>query len=110
MLAALSYCAVCILLFLQQPQFIFFPSSIIETTLTLLNLHYEEVWLPVQIKSYQVEYIHSWWLRVNQSNGKPILYLHGNGINIGANITHASRFYQLGFSVLLIDYRDYSRS
>lgn len=96
--------------FLQQPQFIFFPSSIIKTTPTLLNLHYEEVWLPVQIKSHQVEYIHGWWLRVNQSNGKAILYLHGNGINIGANITHASRFYQLGFSVLLIDYRDYSRS
>lgn len=109
-LAALSYCAVCILIFLQQPRFIFFPSSIIETTPTFLNLHYEEVWLPVKIKSHQVEYIHGWWLKPNQSNGKVILYLHGNGINIGANITHASRFSQLGFSVLLIDYRGYGRS
>ena len=66
--------------------------------------------MPVKIKSHQVEYIHGWWLKPNQSNGKVILYLHGNGINIGANITHASRFSQLGFSVLLIDYRGYGRS
>ncbi len=37
-------------------------------------------------------------------------HLHGNGLNIGANIAHASRFHQLGFSVLLIDYRGYGRS
>ncbi len=39
-----------------------------------------------------------------------LLYLHGNGINISANIAHTNRFYQLGFSVLLIDYRGYGRS
>ncbi|MCP6760559.1 MAG: alpha/beta hydrolase [Fischerella sp. CENA71] len=109
-LTVLAYCAVCILLFLQQTRFIFFPSSIIETTPTFLNLPYEEVWIPIQIQSHQVEYIHGWWLGANQSNGKVLLYLHGNGINIGANITNASRFYQLGFSVLLIDYRGYGNS
>lgn len=36
--------------------------------------------------------------------------MHGNGINIGANVAHANRFHQLGFSVLLIDYRGYGRS
>ncbi|KOP28224.1 phospholipase [Hapalosiphon sp. MRB220] len=109
-LTVLTYCAVCILIFLQQTRFIFFPSPIIETTPTFLNLPYEEVWLPIQIQSHQVEYIHGWWLRANQSNGKVLLYLHGNGINIGANITNVSRFYQLGFSVLLIDYRGYGNS
>lgn len=109
-LTGLIYCAVCILLYFQQTRFIFFPSSKVETTPRFLNLHYEEVWIPIQIQSHQVEYIHSWWLRPNQSNGKVVLYLHGNGINIGANIANASRFYQLGFSVLLIDYRGYGNS
>ena len=39
-----------------------------------------------------------------------MLYLHGNGINIGANVAHANRFHRLGFSVLLPDYRGYGRS
>jgi pimeloyl-ACP methyl ester carboxylesterase len=45
-----------------------------------------------------------------QADAKVLLYLHGNGINIGANVAHANRFHQLGFSVLLIDYRGYGRS
>jgi hypothetical protein len=106
----LVYCAVCILIFFRQPQFIFFPSSVIETTPEFLNLPYEEVWIPVGIRSQKVEYIHGWWLGTNKSDGKVLLYLHGNGINIGANIAHANRFYQQGFSVLLIDYRGYGRS
>lgn len=49
-------------------------------------------------------------IKAKQPNAKVLLYLHGNGINIGANIAHARRFHQLGFSVLLIDYRGYGRS
>jgi uncharacterized protein len=39
-----------------------------------------------------------------------LLYLHGNGENIGANAAHASRLHQLGFSVFLFDYRGYGKS
>ena len=108
--AALGYGAVCIFLFFQQSRLIFFPSAIVETTPESFNLRYEEVWLPVPVASGKVERIHGWWIRANQSDAKVILYLHGNGINIGANVTHANRFHQLGFSVLLIDYRGYGRS
>ena len=45
-----------------------------------------------------------------QPKSKVLLYLHGNALNISANVNHANRFYQLGFSVLLIDYRGYGRS
>ncbi|BAY10701.1 alpha/beta hydrolase [Calothrix sp. NIES-2098] len=109
-IAAIAYLAFCLLLFIQQPRFIFFPSTIVEQTPALFNLAYEEVWLPVQIRSRRVERIHGWWLKAKQPNAKVLLYLHGNGVNIGANINHAYRFYQLGFSVLLIDYRGYGRS
>ncbi len=108
--AALGYGAVCIFLFFQQSRLIFFPSAIVETTPESFNLRYEEVWLPVPVASGKVERIHGWWIGANQSDAKVILYLHGNGINIGANVTHANRFHQLGFSVLLIDYRGYGRS
>ena len=108
--AALGYSAVCIFLFFRQPRLIFFPSPIIETTPESFNLRYEEVWLAVPVASGKVERIHGWWIGANQSDANVLLYLHGNGINIGANVGHANRFHQLGFSVLLIDYRGYGRS
>src|SRR4028119_451086 len=42
--------------------------------------------------------------------GGVVLYLHGNGSNVGANVEHAHRFHQLGLSVLAIDYRGYGKS
>ncbi|MBH8554205.1 alpha/beta fold hydrolase [Nostocaceae cyanobacterium CENA357] len=108
--AAIAYFAICLFLFVQQPRFIFFPSSVIEKTPEFFNIPYEEVWLPVPVDSGKVERMHGWWLKSNQPDAKVLLYLHGNGINIGANLAHANRFHQLGFSVLLIDYRGYGRS
>ncbi|NMG18462.1 alpha/beta hydrolase [Brasilonema bromeliae] len=107
---AISYFAVCIFLFLKQTRFIFFPSAVIDTTPEFYNLPYEDVWLPVSAKSGKVEQIHGWWIEANQPNGKVLLYLHGNSVNIGANVTRAHWFHQLGFSMLLIDYRGYGRS
>ncbi|MFN6538741.1 MAG: alpha/beta hydrolase [Nostoc sp. EkiNYC01] len=109
-IAAFIYFAICLFLFMRQTRFIFFPSVVIEKTPEFFNLPYEEVWLPVAVKIGKVEHIHGWWIKAKQPNAKVLLYLHGNGINIGANIAHANRFYQLGFSVLLIDYRGYGRS
>lgn len=107
---AIAYLAVCIFLFLQQSRFIFFPAKVIETTPEFFNLAYEDVWLPVKAKSGKVARIHGWWIQASQPNAKVLLYLHGNAINIGANVAQAHRFHQLGFSVLMIDYRGYGRS
>lgn len=103
-LVAIAYIFACLVLFLQQNRFIFFPSSVIEITPAAFNLNYQEVWIPVS----QKERIHAWWI---PGEGKyTVLYLHGNGINVGANVAHANRFHKLGFSVLLIDYRGYGLS
>lgn len=56
------------------------------------------------------EWMHGWWIPGPVEDADVLLYLHGNGINIGANVEHASRMHQLGFSVLLVDYRGYGRS
>ena len=42
--------------------------------------------------------------------GRVVLYLHGNGSNMGANVEHANRFHRLGLSVFAIDYRGYGKS
>lgn len=110
---AIAYFAICILLVLVQRRLIFFPSSIIEMTPKNVQLPYEDVWLPVPTKKGKLEQIHGWWISANSA--KPnvkgvLLYLHGNGVNIGVNIEQAYRFYKLGFDVFLGDYRGYGRS
>ncbi|AKG24839.1 phospholipase [Calothrix sp. 336/3] len=106
----LVYCAVTILLFFYQSRLIFFPTSSIEKTPELFNLPYQDVWVSILNSASKKEYIHGWWIKGEEDDSKVILYLHGNGINIGANLSHAYRFHQQGFSVLLIDYRGYGRS
>lgn len=104
-----AYVAVCLLLYFRQSRLIFFPSATVETTPADLDLPYEEVWLPVQ-QTERSEQIHGWWIPAQGEAAGVLLYLHGNGINIGANVAHAKRFHQLGLSVLIIDYRGYGRS
>lgn len=107
---AIAYILLCLLALLWQNRLIFFPSPVIETTPADLGLVYEEVWLPVQTKTGKVENLNGWWIPTTSSEARILLYLHGNGQNIGANVEYAQRFQQLGFSVLMIDYRGYGRS
>lgn len=122
-LLPIAYIFSCILLFILQTRFIFQPTAIIQKTPDAFNIPYEEVWLPITNKSGKIEKLHGWWIPGNSPPQSPLvrefkkgdfkkvlLYLHGRGFNIGANINQSYRFRQLGFSVLLIDYRGYGRS
>ncbi|HEY9830344.1 MAG TPA: alpha/beta fold hydrolase, partial [Stenomitos sp.] len=107
---ASTYLLACLLLLVVQRHLIFRPTDEIQKTPADLNLRYQEVWLPIQTGFGKVERIHGWWIPTNKPKLGTLLYLHGNGINIGANVNQARRFRQMGFSVLLIDYRGYGRS
>ncbi|MBD1868722.1 alpha/beta hydrolase [Cyanobacteria bacterium FACHB-471] len=107
-LVAIAYTATCVYLFMRQTRMIFFPSPYIQTTPREFNLPYEEVWIPVAGDGDETERIHGWWIPAQSE--RVLLYLHGNGSNIGANVAQANRFHELGFSVLLIDYRGYGKS
>lgn len=107
---AIAYFAVCLFLFLRQNRFIFFPSPIIEKTPASVGVNYEDVWLPVSVGAGRVENMHGWWIPAASPEADVVLYLHGNGINMGANVNRAMWFHQLGLSVLKIDYRGYGRS
>ena len=118
-IVAIAYIASCILLFVLQTRFIFQPTASIQKTPDAFKITYEEVWLPITNKSGKIDKLHGWWIPGNSPPQPPLvrgefkkvlLYLHGNGLNIGANINQSYRFRQLGFSVLLIDYRGYGRS
>lgn len=106
-LAIALYLSACLYLYLRQTRMLFFPTAQITTTPADFGLAFEEVWIPVGDRG---DRIHSWWIPASGPETGVLLYLHGNGINIGANAEHAHRFHQIGLSVLLIDYRGYGRS
>jgi len=106
----LIYGGLCIFLRLRQNHFIFFPAPASTVTPEAIGLQYEDVWLSVPGKTDQ---IHGWWVPAansGQDQSPTLLYLHGNGGNVGSNLASIDRFHRLGFSVLVIDYRGYGRS
>ncbi|MEO1401316.1 MAG: alpha/beta hydrolase [Cyanobacteria bacterium J06635_1] len=102
--ASSLYLGTCVFLYAYQPRLIFKPEPTLDFTPQDLQLDYEEIWLTVgQAK------LHGWWLP-SEASSRVLLYLHGNGENISANLNHAHRYQQMGFSVLLFDYRGYGLS
>ncbi|AFY37342.1 alpha/beta hydrolase fold protein [[Leptolyngbya] sp. PCC 7376] len=101
------YFALCIFLLVWQNRIIFKPTKTLENFPQTYELDHHELWLPVK---NGVE-IHGWWLPSQANdNGKALLFLHGNSYNVGENLFHAKRFVDMGFSVLLMDYRGYGLS
>jgi fermentation-respiration switch protein FrsA (DUF1100 family) len=100
----------CVALYILQARFIFAPEATITETPRRYGLPYEEVWLSGVEGSNPRDRLHGWWIPAKSPSANALLYLHGNGINIGANAAQAGRFHKLGLSVFLFDYRGYGQS
>lgn len=112
------YGAVCVFIRGWQTHLMFFPTRAIATTPQDYGLSFQDVWLPVGETS-----MHGWWLpapggeaqdgKARQSSAvQPpvLLYLHGNGSNVGGNLQLAMGFQRMGMAVFLVDYRGYGQS
>ena len=97
-------------LWARQAHFIFRPERIIFKTPAEYQLTFEDVYVKINDGNGKNERIHAWWIPADNPSDRTLLYLHGSALNIGANITHARRFHQMGFSVFLISYRGYGKS
>lgn len=108
------YGALCMTLYFYQTRLIFKPTSQLTQTPAEQQLDYQEVWISPDGKASPGQGLHGWWLPGLSGNlaeyGLTLLYLHGNGENIGANLGLAHRYQQMGFNVLLVDYRGYGQS
>jgi hypothetical protein len=97
-------------LWAKQENFIFRPKRSITKTPGDYQLPFEDVYINVDNGSGQSERIHAWWIPAENRSDRCLIYLHGSALNIQSNITHAKRFYRMGFSVLLVSYRGYGKS
>ena len=109
-LAAAVYASASTYIWARQAHFIFRPERDISNTPADYQLPFEDVFVTVKEVSDQKERIHAWWIPSDDQKNRTLIYLHGSALNIAANITHARRFRNLGFSVLLVSYRGYGKS
>lgn len=100
-----GYLCLCLLLRWGQTRLMFFPDAEIKATPATVQLTYEEVWLPVSLGQVQ-----GWWIPASDPTAPVVLYLHGNGSNLGDLVNRAARLHQCGAAVFLIDYRSYGHS
>lgn len=84
---------------------IFFPDPTVNQTPADLGMAYEDL----RIETEDKVSLHGWLVR-----GEPgralILFCHGNAGNISHRLDNLFRLRQLGYSILIFDYRGYGRS
>ncbi len=95
----------CLLLYLFQPRFVYFPYAALEATPRDVSLRYEDVFITTDDHVR----VHGWFLP-HESPRATLLFFHGNGGNISHRLDSLLIFHGLGLSVLIIDYRGYGRS
>jgi uncharacterized protein len=108
-LGVLAYSSTCLFLFIRQQQIIINPSAEIRQLPSdePYRLPYEVVRLPVPTSATQ---LHSWWIPAKpvqgqQTHPKTLIYFYGRGSNKSYNLSRMEGLWNLGFSILMIDYR-----
>ncbi len=109
-LIGILYAGGCLYLYVRQRQMVFAPVRTLSATPDLQGLDYDTLWISLWPDAENA--LHGWWIPA--PSGMPgqgvALLLHGQACTIGDNIRRAARLHQLGFSVLLADYRGYGLS
>ena len=94
----------------RQAHFIYQPDRAIEKNPSDYGMPYEDLYIDAKNKDDSFERIHAWLIPSAYPSDKYLIYLHGSALNIEANIKHAQRFRNLGFTALLVSYRGYGKS
>lgn len=99
------YLGLCLLMFLFQSHYVYFPSREITATPAALALPFEDV----SLTASNGQHIAAWFVPAASARGT-VLICHGNGGNIGDRLHIIQRFHELGLNVFIFDYRGYGQS
>lgn len=105
LLIATAYLLLCFGLGHFQTRLMFFPPGQLQHTPAEHDMAYDDLYLSVPRGQ-----VHGWWIPAASVDAPVVLYFHGNSSNIGDSLSRSQRFYQWGYSTLLVDYRGYGRS
>jgi len=105
----LAYVVVCTYMWATQEQIIFEPTRILQSNPERMGMPYQEFHIPSGTGGQHGE-LDSWWIPSAHGGVATLLYLHGNDRNISSNLTHVQRLHDLGYNVLMVDYRGFGKS
>jgi len=109
------YAVICVLIFVFQKKFIYFPYRDLVGTPGQYGLEYRDVFVSVPSGPK----IHGWMVEPKpegvgnmrfQTLSRNIIFFHGNGGNISYSLDSVDLFASLGFKTFIIDYGGYGRS
>jgi len=105
--ALLAYAALALVIFFAQARLVYYPQigRDITTTPSAVGLAYEDVWL----ESSPGVRVHGWFVPHRAAKGA-VLFFHGNAGSIALRLDWLRMFHDLGYAVLIVDYRGYGRS
>lgn len=105
---AAAYAGLALYVYFFQERLVYFPelpSRRVEVTPASVGLAFE----PVTLATEDGEILAGWFVPAPSPRGT-VLYLHGNGGNIGHRVEVVRDFHELGLGVLIFDYRGYGAS
>ncbi|MFC1497255.1 alpha/beta hydrolase [Verrucomicrobiota bacterium] len=108
-IGTVAYLGLCLLVFLKQPGYVYYPDKDVGLTPEYLNLKYEDV----RIKTEDGETIAGWFVSAperDQKSACTVLFCHGNAGDIGDRPDSIMTFHKMGLNVLIFDYRGYGDS
>lgn len=106
---ALLYASVCGYMWATQNEHVFEPEVGLQTTPDRMGMKYDELRIPTGSGADAGE-LYAWWVPSDKTDAPTILYLHGNDRNLSNNLEHTQRLHNLGYNVLVADYRGYGKS
>ena len=106
---AIAYILFCPGFYFFQQRLLFYPAKKLANTPDLYQLDYQTVSVPIPGTKTPAT-LNGWWIPADQPDAPTLLYFHHNAINIGANVSQALQFHELGYNVFLFDYRGYGNS
>lgn len=106
MIVALSILVMKVLVLLWQNRVAFFPAQEWPLTPAELQMPFDNFDFP----STDGVRLNGWHIPGPRPDGPVVLYLHGNGGNMGYCVEFIQRMKPLGASWMLVDYRGYGRS
>ena len=105
--AVAAYLLAGLCLWRWQNHLVFYPSATVTETPADFGAKFDPVSISVAAEGGRLD---GWWIPAELPDAPVLLYLHGNGDNVGANAAQSVRLRSLGLSVLLFDYRGYGHS
>jgi uncharacterized protein len=110
LLVSTAYVSTTAVLWAGQTRLIFEPMRSLVVKPAELGFPVADVTIPVPTAGGRAQALHAWWMPAARPDAKLILYFHGNDGNVSTSVGETALLRELGYGVLVIDYRGYGQS